>query len=1042
MVLSPQTGGRDRVKHKTLKLFLGSVTSWVVTTMDRKRSGLRRYAIAVISVFSACGLRYALVPILHEEVRFMLFVPAIVIAGAAGGFGPSVFASLLSALLVRVFFTSPQQVPNRLDDVLASLVYLFASMVTAGLASIVRTRTKSLQKEIDDRKAAESKLQESERRFRKIFESAAVGVFQMDSSGRCLSANPKFCQITGYSIAELLQGDIKDITFPADRETEELLVRKGLVGELPSYEIEKRLIRRTGEIVWVRATTSFLHEAEGKSALPLCIVEDITAHKKAEEALLQSQSKLQDIINHSPAMIFVKDVAGRYLLCNGEFEKLTHRPASEIVGKTDHEIFPQAQADSFRANDLVVLEAGHASEFEETALHEDGPHISIVHKFPLRDRNGQIYATGGIVTDISQRKRDQEALAKVQKGYADLVSTIDGIVWEAASDTLVFSFVSNRAERLLLYPLSRWLTERNFWQDHLHPDDRDWAVEFCREATLAKRDHDFQYRMIAADGRTVWLRDIVNVIVEPDGSVKLRGVMVDISEQKKAEEKLRRSEELLRMTTSAAKADLWTWDVVQDQLECPSIHEPFGFDSPIELALYLQHVKEEDRERLLAEVNDCMRNNRELNIEFRVVFPDGSIGWRHSRGRPDYVGGRPVRFSGMSLDVTARKEAEESMRRSEERLRMTTESARIGLWVWDIEENSLHWNSIEYEQFGLTPGTPITFNNFVNGIHPEDRAIVGHEVELCLRENKPLNIEHRILLADGTVRWNQCKGAPIFRNNKPWRLSGMSLDITERKNAELALEEAREALALHASQLEDRVSQRTLELKQSLRDMETFCYTIAHDLSAPLRYMRSFSLALLEDYSGQMEETAKVYCERIHQSALRMEELIFDLLAFGRLSHRALPSTAVDLTEEFEKVLAQSTPEIEARHAEIVLDKPLPKVSADAPVLDHVLQNLISNALKFVPPQRRPHVHIYAEIHDHLVRIWVEDNGIGIAPEYQQRIFNPFERLHTKEAYPGTGMGLAIVQRGIEKMGGQVGVESQVGKGSRFWVELLPVQDK
>lgn len=1031
------------MKQKTLKLLLGRFAACVVMMMERKGSAFRRYAIAVIAVLVAFALRYALAPILHHEVRFMLFVPAIVIAGVAGGFGPSIFASLASALLVRVFFTSPQQVPHRLDDVLAGLVYLFASVVIAGLASIVGARTKSLQKEINDRKSAESKLQESEKRFRKIFESAAVGVFQMDASGCCLSANPKFCQITGYSIAELLQADLKDITFPADREMEELLVRKGLAGELPSYQLEKRLIRRTGEIVWVRATTSFLHEtAEDKSALPLCIVEDITAHKMAEEALLTSQSKLQNIINHSPAIIFVKDVSGRYLLTNAEFEKLTDRPASEIVGKTDHEIFPQPQADSFRANDLLVLESGRAFEFEETAIHDDGPHVSIVHKFPLRDQTGQIYATGGIVTDISQRKRDQEALAKVQKGYADLVSTIDGIVWEASPETFVFSFVSNRAERLLLYPLSLWLTQRNFWQEHLHPDDRVWAVEFCRQATLAKRDHDFEYRMIAADGRTVWLRDIVNVIVEPDGAVKLRGIMVDISEQKKAEEKLRRSEELLRMTTSAAKADLWTWDVVHDQLECPSIHEPFGFDSPIELSLYLKHVKEEDRERLRAEVNDCMRNNRELNIEFRVVFPDGSIGWRHSRGRPDYVGGQPVRFSGMSIDVTARKQAEESMRRSEERLRTTTESARIGLWDWDIEENSLHWNSIEYEQFGLTPDTPINFNNFVNGIHPEDRAIVGHQVELCLRENKPLNVEHRILLPDGTVRWNQCKGAPIFRNNKPWRLSGMSLDITERKNAELALEEARAILAQHAAQLEDRVAQRTLELKQSLKDMETFCYTIAHDLSAPLRYMRSFSLALLEDYSGQLEETAKVYCERIHQSALRMEELIFDLLAFGRLSHRALPTTSVDLTEELEKVLAQSTLEIEARHAEIVLDKPLPKVSADAPVLDHVLQNLISNALKFVPPQRRPHVHIHAEIHDHLVRIWVEDNGIGIAPEYQQRIFNPFERLHSKEAYPGTGMGLAIVQRGIEKMGGHVGVESQVGKGSRFWVELLPVQEK
>ncbi|MDB6026595.1 MAG: two-component hybrid sensor and regulator, partial [Verrucomicrobiales bacterium] len=127
--------------------------------------------------------------------------------------------------------------------------------------------------------------------------------------------------------------------------------------------------------------------------------------------------------------------------------------------------------------------------------------------------------------------------------------------------------------------------------------------------------------------------------------------------------------------------------------------------------------------------------------------------------------------------------------------------------------------------------------------------------------------------------------------------------------------------------------------------------------------------------------------------------------------------------------------EIKERHADVEVDKPLPKVFGDAPVIDQVLENLITNALKFVPPNRAPHVHIYAEHHDDNVRLCIEDNGIGIPAEYRERIFKPFERLHTT-AYPGTGIGLAIVQRGIEKMGGHVGVESTPEKGSRFWVEL------
>ena len=1029
-----------RVKQKAINLLQRFVASILVMLVGgrKPRPRLGRYGIALIAVGVAFIVRYLLEPVLHYDAPFILFVPAIIVAGVLGGLGPSILASIASVGLASGFFISSRRhwAPNNVDDIMAAVIFVFTSVVVAALTSAIVTRTADLQKEIDDRKEVENQLHQSEKRFRKIFESAAVGLLQTDSDGRCITANPKFCAITGYTIEELLQLNIGGLTFPADREAEAVLMRKGLSGELPSYQNQKRYLRKNGSIIWVRTTTSFLHDAEGKPKSPITIVEDITAHKEAEEALLKSQAKLQDIVDHSSAMIFVKDLAGRYLLSNSEFEKITHKPSREIVGKTDHNIFPEAQADTFRANDLNVLQTGRASEFEETALHDDGPHISIVHKFPMRDHTGQIYATGGIVTDITKRKHAEEALHRAQKGYADLVRTIDGIVWEAVPDTLKFSFVSERAERLLLYPLDRWLNEPNFWEDHLHPKDREWAVEFCRNATKEKRDHDFEYRMISADGRTIWLRDIVNVTVDPDGTIRLRGVMVDISEQKKAEEALRHSEEQLRLTTEGANADLWNWDIANDLLECPSIHEPFGFAGPIKLATYLEHVYEDDRGPLMAEVQDCIRTHREFNFEFRVVFPNGSIGWRHSRGRPRYVDGRAICFSGMSLDVTARKHAEELLRRSEERLRNTTEGARIGLWDWDIRDNSIHWNPFEYHQFGVPLDTPITFEIFMNGIHPDDRSRMIAEVQRCLRENKPLNIEHRIQLKDGTIRWNQCKGSPIYSHNKPVRFSGMSLDITKRKNAEQALEEARKALAAHAAQLEERVNQRTVELKQSLRDMETFCYTIAHDLSAPLRFLRGFSVALLEDYSKELDATAKAYCERIHQSATHMEQLIFDLLAFGRLSHRELPTTTVDLTEEFEKVLAQSTPEIEERHAEIVLDQPLSRVSADAPVLDHVLQNLISNAMKFVPPERKPHVHIYAETRDDVVRVWVEDNGIGIAPEHQGRIFDPFERLHTKEAYPGTGMGLAIVQRGIEKMGGHVGVESHVGEGSRFWIEL------
>ncbi|MBI3780804.1 MAG: PAS domain S-box protein, partial [candidate division NC10 bacterium] len=167
----------------------------------------------------------------------------------------------------------------------------------------------------------------------------------------------------------------------------------------------------------------------------------------------------------------------------------------------------------------------------------------------------------GIVIDITERKRAEEALRHSRQSYEALVSSVDGIVWEADARTFQFSFVSQQAERLLGYPIERWLTEPTFWKDHIHPDDQEWAVALCTEATRGKRAHDFEYRMMAADGRTVWLRDIVTVVVEHDQPVKVRGVMVDITEHKRAETALRQSEERYRELFENANDVIYTHDL-------------------------------------------------------------------------------------------------------------------------------------------------------------------------------------------------------------------------------------------------------------------------------------------------------------------------------------------------------------------------------------------------------------------------------------------------------------------------------------------------
>jgi CHASE1-domain containing sensor protein/nitrogen-specific signal transduction histidine kinase len=279
--------------------------------------------------------------------------------------------------------------------------------------------------------------------------------------------------------------------------------------------------------------------------------------------------------------------------------------------------------------------------------------------------------------------------------------------------------------------------------------------------------------------------------------------------------------------------------------------------------------------------------------------------------------------------------------------------------------------------------------------------------------------------------------------------------------SELALRESEDRLRRYTTELEQRVAERTANLAQSIQSLEGVLYHVAHDLRAPLRGMASFTNILLEDYASQLDDRGKDYARRIANAAQRMDRLVQDLLAYGRLTHTAVPVSNISLENEVNAALDQFSGEIETSGAQVEVCRPLPAVRANTAVLNQILSNLLSNALKFVASKTKPSLRISAEetttriespvsgangtpsldvklsaLDGKFVRLWIQDNGIGIQPEYHERIFRMFERLHGAESYPGTGIGLAIVRKGVERMGGRVGVESAPGAGSRFWVEL------
>ncbi len=248
--------------------------------------------------------------------------------------------------------------------------------------------------------------------------------------------------------------------------------------------------------------------------------------------------------------------------------------------------------------------------------------------------------------------------------------------------------------------------------------------------------------------------------------------------------------------------------------------------------------------------------------------------------------------------------------------------------------------------------------------------------------------------------------------------------------------QADEAVRRLNAELEDRVRARTREVETALSELNAFSYSVAHDLRGPLRAMGGFVDLLLEDQGPRLDDTGRSYAEKIGVAARKMDALISGLLEYSRLTREAVPLEDVDLDEVIDRVLIDLADVLEARGASVRVDRPLGRARANGPALRQALGNLLDNATKFVPPGRAPAARVRRDEQGAVLRLWVEDNGIGIAPEYRAKVFGVFERLNPDQA-PGTGIGLAIVKRALERMGGRVGVESEPGKGSSFYLDLV-----
>lgn len=325
-----------------------------------------------------------------------------------------------------------------------------------------------------------------------------------------------------------------------------------------------------------------------------------------------------------------------------------------------------------------------------------------------------------------------------------------------------------------------------------------------------------------------------------------------------------------------------------------------------------------------------------------------------------------------------------------------------------------------------------------SAFYPADRVAKRrpeHALEVAARDGRFAEESWRIR-KDGSRFWASVTITALRDgDNKLAGFLKISRDLSYRRKME-ALQEANRQKSEFVALLEKRVQERTAQLTDSNAQLEAFAYTVSHDLKAPLRGIQGFSHALLEEYRDCLDERGRDYLRRIRNGILRMQTLIENLLEHSQISRVEFRLTTVDLGSALKEALKLLEGEIKTTNAKISVRGKMPAVVAQPSALVQSIQNLLSNAIKFTKDGQTPRIQVFAEKNGERTRLYVQDKGIGIEERHFDRIFEVFERLHGQESFSGTGIGLAIVKKAMERMGGKCGVDSKVGSGSRFWLEL------
>lgn len=635
--------------------------------------------------------------------------------------------------------------------------------------------------------------------------------------------------------------------------------------------------------------------------------------------------------------------------------------------------------------------------------------------------------------EIEERNRVGTALQESEENlYATLYSIGDAVI---ATDT--------KSRIVRMNPIAEQLTGWTFAEARGRPlvevfnivnaHTRETAVNPVKKVlengeTIGLANHTM---LIAKDQTTYQIADSAAPI--RDTQQNITGVVLvfrDVTEEYRMQAALKESQQMLMNVINTIPVRVFWKDLDGTFLGCNQLFaQDAGKNSPEEV------IGLDDYGFNWAEQADLYRSDDKrvvesgkpkINYEEPQTSPEGEKIWLSTSKIPlRNSSGEVFGVLGTYEDITDRKRAVQLIKESNERLQMALQAAFMGTWEWDIANNIFQCSPEMFKIFGIAQDAfGGTYEDYLKQVHSKSRQNIDEMIRNFVHEAKEstvLDFEHEIIRGDNVIGWVEMRGALFLDDaTEPARMIGICQDVTDRKEMVLQLEA------------------NMLELERSNRELQEFAYVASHDLQEPLRKIQTFGDRMQQKYQASLDEKGLIYLDRIQVAASRMQALIVDLLSFSRVRTHIQPFQSVDLHQ----IVAHVLQDLEVAITEIEADievSALPIIEADALQMHQLFQNLIGNALKFHHADVQPRVKISGQTIGKDCQILIVDNGIGFEEKYAERIFNVFERLHGRDEYAGTGVGLAICRRIVERHGGLIRVQSQVGEGSTFII-TLPLQ--